>query len=77
MKTGGRSDGLRPLAFTFFSLAVCAGENGLREYSARVALRFADLGDEAAGRAAEAFSRSIENATLRRAVDAGLPIETH
>jgi DNA-binding SARP family transcriptional activator len=59
---------------TAHQLVACAGENGLREYSARGALRLADLGDEAAGQAAQAFSRSIENTTLQRAVDAGLPI---
>lgn len=59
---------------TAHQLVACAGENGLREYSARAALRLADLGDEAAGQAAQAFSRSIENPTLRQAVDSGLPI---
>ncbi len=59
---------------TVHQLAACAGENGLREYSARAALRLADLGDDAAGQAAVAFSRSIENPALRRAVDTGLPI---
>ncbi len=59
---------------TVHQLVVCAGENGLREYSARAALRLADLGDEAAGQAARAFSRSIENPELRQAVDGGRPI---
>ncbi len=59
---------------TVHQLVACAGENGLREYSARAALRLADLGDEASGQAAHAFSRSIENPALRRAVDSGHPI---
>ncbi len=59
---------------TAHRLVACAGENGLREYSARAALRLADLGDDAAGPAAEALSRSIENPTLQRAVDTGLPV---
>ncbi len=59
---------------TAHQLVACAGENGLREYSARAALRLADLGDEAAGQAAQALSRSIENTTLRHAVESGLPI---
>lgn len=59
---------------TVHQLVACAAANGLREYSARAALRLADLGDDAAGPAAEAFSRSIENPTLQRAVDTGHPI---
>jgi DNA-binding SARP family transcriptional activator len=59
---------------TVHQLAACAGQNGLREYSVRAAVRLADLGDEAAGPAARTFGRSIDNPTLQRAVDSGVPI---
>ncbi|MDH4278683.1 MAG: hypothetical protein OEW83_11445 [Acidimicrobiia bacterium] len=55
-------------------LAACAGGSGLREYSARAAIRLADLGDEAAGPAAHVFSTSIDNPTLQQAAESGIPI---
>ena len=55
-------------------LEACAGQSGLHEYSARAAIRLADLGDENAGPAAQAFSTSIDNPTLQRAADSGVPI---
>lgn len=55
-------------------LEACAGQSGLREYSARAAIRLADLGDEDAGSAAQAFSASIDNPTLQKAADSGVPI---
>lgn len=59
---------------TAHQLVACAGQNGLREYAARAAVRLADLGDEGAGRAAQALSRSIDNPSLQNAVDTGVPL---
>ena len=50
------------------------GRTGCAKYSVRAAVRLADLGDEAAGPAARTFGRSIDNPTLQRAVDSGVPI---
>lgn len=55
-------------------LASCAGSSGLREYSARAAIRLADLGDEDAGPAAHVFSMSIDNPNLQNAAASGVPI---
>ncbi len=55
-------------------LAACAGRSGLREYSARAAIRLADLGDDDAGHAALAFSMPIENPRLQAAANSGVPI---
>ncbi|MGB7449624.1 MAG: tetratricopeptide repeat protein [Ornithinimicrobium sp.] len=55
-------------------LADCADQHGLREFSARAALRLGDLGDEGAGQAARSLSCSIDNPRLQRAADSGAPL---
>lgn len=55
-------------------LEACAAESGLREYSARAAIRLAELGDWTARSAARTFSDSIDNPALHKAASAGVPI---
>ncbi len=55
-------------------LATCAARSGLREFSARAALRLGVLGDDRAGDAAQSLCREIDNPALQKAVDSGTPL---